>query len=58
MRERIANHPKCRRVTGYGHIGDSNLHLNIQCEEYNQELHKIIEPFVYEYTSQLGGSVR
>lgn len=57
MRERIGNHPKCRRVTGYGHIGDSNLHLNIQCEEYDKDLHKIIEPFVYEYTSKLGGSI-
>jgi D-2-hydroxyglutarate dehydrogenase len=44
-------------VCGYGHIGDSNLHLNVSCPEFTQEIYKRIEPFVYEYTSKLHGSV-
>lgn len=46
-----------KRVCGYGHIGDSNLHLNVSCEEFNQEIYELLEPFVYEYTSKLEGSV-
>lgn len=44
-------------VCGYGHIGDSNLHLNVCSDEFTQELYQRIEPFVYEYTSKLKGSV-
>jgi D-2-hydroxyglutarate dehydrogenase len=44
-------------VCGYGHIGDSNLHLNVACPEFTQEIYQRIEPFVYEYTSELRGSI-
>lgn len=44
-------------VTGFGHIGDSNLHVNIQCDEYDEKVHKQIEPFIYEYTAKLRGSI-
>lgn len=45
------------RVTGYGHLGDQNIHLNISCPEFTQEIYGLLEPFVYEYTSSLKGSV-
>ena len=45
------------RVCGYGHIGDSNLHLNISCDDYTEQIHKRVEPFVYEYVSKLHGSI-
>ncbi|XP_059618866.1 D-2-hydroxyglutarate dehydrogenase, mitochondrial [Phlebotomus argentipes] len=45
------------RVCGYGHIGDSNLHLNVSCPEFTQEIYKLLEPFVYEFTSDLKGSI-
>lgn len=45
------------RVCGYGHIGDSNLHLNVSAKEYSTELHRLVEPFVFEYTSRLKGSI-
>lgn len=45
------------RVCGYGHIGDSNLHLNVSCKEFTDEIYQRVEPFVYEYTSKLRGSV-
>ncbi|XP_017774347.1 PREDICTED: D-2-hydroxyglutarate dehydrogenase, mitochondrial-like [Nicrophorus vespilloides] len=45
------------RICGYGHIGDSNIHLNLSFKEYSKEMHNKIEPFVYEYTSSLKGSV-
>ncbi|KAG4069502.1 hypothetical protein HA402_006868 [Bradysia odoriphaga] len=55
MRKRLGN--QARRICGYGHLGDANLHLNISSSEYSADLHKQIEPFVYEHTSTLRGSI-
>lgn len=55
MRERVGY--LAYRVCGYGHVGDSNLHLNVSCEKFTDEIYKRVEPFVYEYTSKLRGSV-
>lgn len=54
-RERVGD--LATRVCGYGHIGDSNLHLNVSCTEFNDEIYKRVEPFVYEYVSKLRGSI-
>ena len=52
---------RCRglaaHTVSYGHLGDSNLHLNVYSAEYNQELKDILEPFVFEWTAMRGGSV-
>lgn len=44
-------------VTGFGHLGDANLHLNILCEEYTERLAAAIEPAVYAFVRAAGGSV-
>lgn len=44
-------------VVSYGHLGDGNLHLNISLPNYSQEVLKIIEPFIFEFTSQHKGSI-
>jgi FAD/FMN-containing dehydrogenase len=44
-------------VLGYGHVGDSNLHLNVSAPSYSDDLLGRIEPFIYEWTSAVGGSV-
>lgn len=44
-------------TVGYGHLGDGNLHLNCVADAYSDELSSRIEPFVYERTAELGGSV-
>ncbi|KAB8228015.1 kinase-like protein [Aspergillus alliaceus] len=46
-----------RAVVGYGHMGDSNLHLNISVREYNKEVEKAIEPWVYEWIQKRNGSI-
>lgn len=46
-----------RRVCGYGHLGDLNLHLNVSCDEYSEELYRKLEPYVYQETSRLKGSI-
>lgn len=55
MRKKVGD--EAVRVSGYGHIGDGNVHLNISVKEFSQEILNKIEPYVYEYTSQLKGSV-
>jgi len=54
MRQRLQGKA---RVMGYGHVGDGNLHLNISAPTYAQDIYDLIEPFVYEYTSQQRGSI-
>jgi len=68
MRTRTADLPGVR-VVGYGHVGDSNLHLNVsapppppaatkaEAGELAAEVLSRIEPFVYEWTAGQGGSV-
>ena len=55
MRKRVGH--LATRCVGYGHLGDCNIHLNITSPEHNEELSGLIEPFVYEYTGRLGGSI-
>nr|CAD7575962.1 unnamed protein product [Timema californicum] len=57
MEERLSNHPKVTRISGLGHLGDGNLHLNVTSKEFDQEVFGLIEPFVFEWTSKLRGSV-
>ncbi|KAI6660949.1 D-2-hydroxyglutarate dehydrogenase, mitochondrial [Oopsacas minuta] len=44
-------------TVSYGHLGDSNLHLNVYNTHYTQELKDTIEPFVFEWTASRGGSI-
>lgn len=44
-------------VTGYGHMGDSNLHLNVCVRRYDKKVESILEPFVYEWIAKREGSI-
>lgn len=55
MRARIAD--LCVSCVGYGHLGDGNLHLNITSNGFNPQLLSLIEPFIYEYTAGVRGSI-
>ncbi|KAF4121266.1 (R)-2-hydroxyglutarate---pyruvate transhydrogenase [Geosmithia morbida] len=44
-------------VSGYGHMGDSNLHLNIAVRRYDEAVEKILEPYVYEWIAKRRGSI-
>jgi D-2-hydroxyglutarate dehydrogenase len=45
------------KVVGYGHLGDGNLHLNISVPHYSESVRQVIEPWVYEWTSKVKGSI-
>jgi FAD/FMN-containing dehydrogenase len=44
-------------VVGYGHMGDSNLHLNVPTRRYEKSVEKALEPFVYEWVQKRSGSI-
>jgi len=44
-------------VVGYGHMGDSNLHLNVAVRRYDKKVEKEIEPWVYEWVAKRNGSI-
>ena len=44
-------------VVGYGHMGDSNLHLNVATRRFDKEVEKNLEPFVYEWIAKRNGSI-
>ncbi|KAF5016376.1 hypothetical protein F66182_11960, partial [Fusarium sp. NRRL 66182] len=46
-----------RAVVGYGHMGDSNLHLNVAVRQYTKEVEQAIEPWVYEWIAKRNGSI-
>ncbi|KAL8835682.1 MAG: hypothetical protein Q9170_003221 [Blastenia crenularia] len=44
-------------VVGYGHMGDSNLHLNVATRRFDKEVEERLEPFVYEWIAKHRGSI-
>ena len=44
-------------VVGYGHVGDSNLHLNVATRRFDKEIEKQLEPFVYQWIQRYEGSI-
>eukprot|EP00906_Rhabdomonas_costata_P027163 RCo038617 len=57
VRKRLAHRTDAVAI-GYGHVGDGNLHLNVaRLGVFCPELKALLEPFVYEFTSQTGGSI-
>ena len=37
--------------------GDGNIHFTVTTKEFSKDILKRIEPFVYEFTSELKGSI-
>ena len=44
-------------VVGYGHMGDSNLHLNVATRRFDKNVEKHLEPYVYEWIAKRNGSI-
>uniref|UniRef100_A0A1I7T239 D-2-hydroxyglutarate dehydrogenase, mitochondrial n=1 Tax=Caenorhabditis tropicalis TaxID=1561998 RepID=A0A1I7T239_9PELO len=55
MKERCGDLAK--RVVTYGHLGDGNTHLNITSSKQNEDLEKLMYPFLYEWVVAHGGSI-
>jgi (R)-2-hydroxyglutarate---pyruvate transhydrogenase len=50
------DHPVVQ-VVGYGHMGDSNLHLNVATRRYDKKVEEVLEPFVFEWIASRQGSI-
>jgi len=55
MRDRFGH--RVNRVVGYGHFGDGNLHLNLVAQTYDKDFLHEIEPIIFQYTAEHGGSI-
>ncbi|XP_035215514.1 D-2-hydroxyglutarate dehydrogenase, mitochondrial-like isoform X2 [Stegodyphus dumicola] len=55
MRERLGQ--KVTRCVAYGHLGDGNLHFNATSRKFDSSILSLIEPFIYEWTSERKGSI-
>ena len=44
-------------VAGYGHMGDSNLHLNVSTRRFDKRVEAQLEPWVYEWIRSRKGSI-
>ncbi|KAK0087587.1 hypothetical protein PV326_005133 [Microctonus aethiopoides] len=45
------------RISGFGHLGDGNLHVAVSTAEYDSEIESQLEPFIFDYVSKHRGSV-
>ncbi|KAK4533073.1 hypothetical protein CCYA_CCYA15G3930 [Cyanidiococcus yangmingshanensis] len=55
-RERLRQEALDAHVYAWGHVADGNLHLNISGTAPKAILHAALEPWLYEWTLQRGGS--
>ncbi|CAF1474321.1 unnamed protein product [Adineta ricciae] len=56
--QRMKPFSNVRNVTGFGHLGDQNLHLNITVKNgYSDEIKHELEPWLYEWVAKERGSV-
>ena len=51
LKQRLSG--KSQVVHGFGHIGDSNLHVTIVSDTHSQELMELIEPFIFDWTGEI-----
>ncbi|XP_026830791.1 D-2-hydroxyglutarate dehydrogenase, mitochondrial [Ooceraea biroi] len=56
LRNRIQD-PRIVRISGYGHLGDGNIHVQVSIPEYYADVAAQLEPFIFEYVSQCHGSI-
>lgn len=56
-RQRLKGEGAVTRVVGFGHIGDGNLHLNITGPQYEERVMQRLEPWLWQKTQGLRGSI-
>ncbi|KAL1116714.1 hypothetical protein AAG570_005186 [Ranatra chinensis] len=57
MRNRLRGVKAAKTVSGFGHVGDGNLHLNVEADAFDQEILEMCEPFIFDWTQKNGGSI-
>ncbi|OMH86315.1 D-2-hydroxyglutarate dehydrogenase, mitochondrial [Zancudomyces culisetae] len=49
--------PNIRYITGFGHMGDGNLHLNVATEIKNDEFGAMLNEYIFSWCRQNGCSI-
>ncbi|KAK9510801.1 hypothetical protein O3M35_005510 [Rhynocoris fuscipes] len=57
LRERLKTMNNVCDITGFAHLGDGNLHVNVTSKEYDQAIIDSLEPFVFERVAIRKGSI-
>jgi FAD/FMN-containing dehydrogenase len=61
LRWRVTSQLPDALVVGFGHLGDGNLHLNVQTstggEQAATQALALVEPYIFEWSAEAGGSV-
>jgi FAD/FMN-containing dehydrogenase len=57
LREEMPKHQPEAVYVVFGHVADSNIHINVAIENMNDEIKKGVQSLVYDLVSRLGGSV-
>lgn len=62
VRARFAEHGldkdgSIKLTVGYGHVGDSNIHVNIVASKWDKKVEEVIEPWIYQWVADHGGSI-
>jgi hypothetical protein len=39
-------------TVGYGHVGDSNIHVNIIAKAWDQRVEEALEPWIYQWVGK------
>lgn len=45
------------RMSDHSLVVLGNVHLNVTCKEYDEEVTAVLEPFLYDWTAQNQGSI-
>jgi len=53
----LKGHPEVVRITGFGHLGDGNLHVNVTSRQFNPDFLQYIELQIFQWVSSVRGSI-
>lgn len=48
---------RVRRVCGFGHLGDGNVHVNVTASSYDAEVERVAEQELFSWTASQDGSI-
>ncbi|OMJ18556.1 D-2-hydroxyglutarate dehydrogenase, mitochondrial [Smittium culicis] len=44
-------------VSGFGHLGDGNLHINVVLDRFDKDVESLVEDYLYDWVRNVNGSI-
>lgn len=60
LRGRLKDQTALKRIIGYGHFGDGNIHINVAIydgDDAKNDIIGLVEPYIYQLVASQGGSI-